>query len=197
MMEAGYKKIFWGFLITIFNINLGTINILPDFVGYYIMGSGTYKIYEQYENGNFKTANIIANILMSYSLVYGIVEYAIKNNIIGAGLDEHLAYTIISFILTTLMNSVVLIMTFKIISGTIDLYLFREMNDEAVILIDKQRKYTILSIIGLLLTTIVPNISNEYFILAMAVYLIIIYLYYAVIVSNIRKTVTWDSGDVS
>ena len=55
MMEAGYKKIFWGFLITIFNINLGTINILPDFVGYYIMGSGTYKIYEQYENGNFKT----------------------------------------------------------------------------------------------------------------------------------------------
>lgn len=28
-MEAGYKKIFWGFLITIFNINLGPINILP------------------------------------------------------------------------------------------------------------------------------------------------------------------------
>ena len=58
-------------------------------------------------------------------------------------------------------------------------------------------KYTILSIIGLLLTTIVPNISNEYFILAMAVYIITIYLYFAVIVSNIRKTVTWDSGDVS
>ena len=134
---------------------------------------------------------------MSYSLIIGIVEYSIINNIIGGGLYEHPAYIIINFILTTLVNAVILVMTFKIISGTIDLYLNREMNDEVVALIDKQRKYTILSIIGLLLTTIVPNISNEYFILAMAVYIITIYLYFAVIVSNIRKTVTWDSGDVS
>ena len=197
MMEAGYKKIFWGFLITIFNINLGPINILPDFIGYYIMGFGISKIYEEYQDQNLKSANTLANILMSYSLIIGIVEYSIINNIIGGGLYEHPAYIIINFILTTLVNAVILVMIFKIISGTIDLYLNREMNDEVVALIDKQRRYTILSIIGLLLTTIVPNISNEYFILAMAVYIITIYLYFAVIVSNIRKTVTWDSGGVS
>lgn len=191
MMENGYKKIFLGFLITIFDINLGPINILPDFIGYYILGSGIYLIYEEFENTNFKTANTLANFLMAYSLIMGIVKYAISTNLIGTDLYEHPAYKIIYLVLSVFISSVILIMAYKIISGTIDLYFHRELNNEAFALIKKQRNYTILTIIGLLLISISLNISNEYFITVSAIYLIIVNLYFASIIRDIK----WDSRD--
>ena len=77
----------------------------------------------------------------------------------GLDLSSHL----IELGLSIFSSSLMLIMTFKIISGTIDLYLDREMNDEAFALINKQRNYTILSLVGILLTTLVPNIINVSF----------------------------------
>lgn len=185
-MEKGYKKIFWGFLITIFNINIGPVNLLPNFIGYYFIGSGLNLIYEEFENDNFKRANTISNFLMAYSLIMGIIYYAINDNIIGTGIYGRPAYTIINSILTTLIISVILIMTIKIISGTIDLYLHWGMNDEAIALINKQRKYLILSLIGILLTTLVPNIINEYLITGMAIYLLIINLYFVAIIRDVK-----------
>lgn len=184
-MERGCKKIFWGFLITIFDINLGHINILPDFIGYYIMGSGIYILYSEFQNDNFKTANILANVLMSYSLIMGIVEYATSTNVIGSGLYEHPVYIIIGFILSIVISSVILIMAFKIISGFIDLYSHREMEDEANILINKQKNYTVLTIIGLLLISVSLNISSEYFVTASIIYLLAVNLYFAAILRNI------------
>lgn len=196
MMEQGYKKIFWGFLITVFDINIGPINILPDFIGYYIIGSGIYIIYEKFENNNLKTANTKANFLMCYSLIIGIIKYAINSNILGGGLYEHFVYIIIEFILTIFISSVVLFMAFKIISGTIDLYLHMELKEEAILLQNKQKNYTVLTIIGLILITISLNISNEYFITAATIYLIIVNLYFAAIIKNIKWDSGWDSGDV-
>jgi hypothetical protein len=189
MMEQGYKKIFWGFLITIFDINFGHINILPDFIGYFIMGLGIFNVYEKFENNNLKTANILANILMCYSLIMGIVKYAAATNIIGPGSYEHPIYVIINLILTIVINSVILIMAFKIISGTVDLYLQREMEDKAVILINKQKNYTVLTIIGLLIISICFNFSNEYYITASAIYMVVVNLYFAAILRD-----SWDSG---
>ena len=187
MMEKGYKKVFWGFLITIFDINIGSINILPDFIGYFIMGSGIYTLYSEFKNDNFKIANTLANFLMGYSLIMGIVEYAISTNIIGSGLYEHPVYIIIGFILSIVISAVILIMAFKIISGFIDLYFHREMEDEANILINKQKKYTILTIIGLLLISVSLNSSNEYFFTASIIYLLAVNLYFAAILRAIFR----------
>ena len=186
-MERGCKKIFWGFLITVFDINLGHINILPDFIGYFIMGSGIYTLYSEFKNDNFKIANTLANFLMGYSLIMGIVEYAISTNIIGSGLYEHPVYIIIGFILSIVISAVILIMAFKIISGFIDLYFHREMEDEANILINKQKKYTILTIIGLLLISVSLNSSNEYFFTASIIYLLAVNLYFAAILRAIFR----------
>ena len=187
MMEKGCKKVFWGFLITIFDINLGSINILPDFIGYFIMGSGIYTLYSEFKNDNFKIANTLANFLMGYSLIMGFAEYAISTNVIGVGLYEHPAYIIIQFALSIVISAVVLIMAFKIISGFIDLYFHREMEDEANILINKQKKYMILTIIGLLLISVSLNSSNEYFVTASIIYLLAVNLYFASILLNIQK----------
>lgn len=40
MYETGYNKIFWGLIFTIVNINLGPIDILPNFIGYLLILSG-------------------------------------------------------------------------------------------------------------------------------------------------------------
>lgn len=48
-MEYGYKKIFWGFIFTFLDINLGTFDILPNFLGYYFIYLGCVKLAEEDE----------------------------------------------------------------------------------------------------------------------------------------------------
>ena len=117
----------------------------------------------------------------------GIVDYAILTNNIGSGLYEHPVYIIIGFILSIVISSVILIMAFKIISGFVDLYLHREMEDEVNILINKQKNYTVLTITGLLLISVSLNISNEYFITASTFFLIAVNLYFAAILRAIFR----------
>lgn len=188
-MEQGYEKIFWGFLIAIFDINLGSVNILPDFIGYFILGSGVYKVYEEFESKDLKTANSLANLLMCYSLIMSVLNYGFSNNLIGVGLNSHPTKQIIDLVLAIFVSSIILIMAFNIISGTIALYKERELNTEADDLEKTQRKYTVLYIIGLMLEAVNINSSNEYFIIATTVYLIIVSLYFAKIISNISKTI--------
>jgi len=53
MYAKGYKRLFWGILIISFNINLGFINKLPDFLGYIFIYSALgilssqHKLYEK------------------------------------------------------------------------------------------------------------------------------------------------------
>lgn len=189
MMEYGYKKIFWGFLITLFDFNLGPVNILPDFIGYFIIGSGIYKLYEEFESKNFKIANSLANFLMCYSLFMSVLDYGFSNHLIGTDLNSHPIKIIIDMVLSIFVSSLFLIMAFNIISGTIDLYLKTGQNIEACSLEKTQRNYTVLFIIGLIFETISLNISNEYFIFAAVLYSVTAILYFTKIVSSIRKTI--------
>lgn len=188
-MERGYEKIFWGLLISIFDINLGPINILPDFIGYFILGSGIYKLYEEFVCKEFKIANSLANFLMVYSLFMSVLNYGFSSNLIGTDLNSNPIKQIIDMGLAIFVSSIILIMAFNIISGTISLYKEREQNTEANDLVKTQRNYTVMYIIGLMLEGIFLNISNGYFGTAIALYLLIITLYFAKIVSNIRKTI--------
>lgn len=53
MYWKGYNRLFWGIIITIFHINIGYINIIPDFIGYILIYSGLnilalqHKVYEK------------------------------------------------------------------------------------------------------------------------------------------------------
>ena len=188
-MERGYEKIFWGILISLFDINLGPVNILPDFIGYFIIGSGIYKLYEGFENKDFKTADSLANFLVVYSLFMSVLNYGFSNNLIGTDLNSHPIKIVIDFGLSIFVSSLILIMAFNIISGSITLFLIREQNDEASDLEKTQRKYTVLFISGLILEGISFNISNEYFVFAWKIYMILVILYFAKIVSSIRKTI--------
>lgn len=189
-MERGYEKIFWGLLISIFDINLGPINILPDFIGYFILGSGIYKLYEEFVCKEFKIANSLANFLMVYSLFMSVLDYGFSSNLIGTDMNSNPIKQIIDMGLAIFVSSIILIMAFNIISGTISLYKERERITEANNLKKTQRNYTVFYIVGIMLECISLNISNKYIGAAVALYLIIITLYFAIIISNIRKNIS-------
>ncbi|MDG5789079.1 hypothetical protein QA612_16605 [Evansella sp. AB-P1] len=62
---TAYNYLFWGFIITFININIG-INLMPDFIGYIIIVIGLTKLvdYSTY----FSKGKLFAFILIFYSI---------------------------------------------------------------------------------------------------------------------------------
>lgn len=62
MYESGYNKLFWGMIFIIFNINIGPINLLPNFIGYVLIFSGLGILVNQ--NKYFAKGRMPAAILI-------------------------------------------------------------------------------------------------------------------------------------
>lgn len=70
MYTSDYNKLFWGMIFIIFNINLGSVNILPDFVGYILIYIGLSSLSSQhpiYNKG--KLPSIILAVLTIKTIV--------------------------------------------------------------------------------------------------------------------------------
>lgn len=176
----GYKKIFWGLIFVVFNINLGLINILPDFLGYFLISMGLSAIQNECEHSSFKLAGMIANILGIYNLITSVFTILnggyefFGNNVPGMGL-------------TLLVIAANLVMDFNILSGTISIFNNMEKTEEAEETYKIQRKYTYLSIVALFLMSIIFNISSEVIASVIIIYNLIIRIYYIVIIRRIKK----------
>lgn len=71
MYTSSYNKLFWAMLFITFDINLGSINILPNFIGYMLIYSALNQLQLQnkiYEKG--KTFSIILTILTIKDVIY-------------------------------------------------------------------------------------------------------------------------------
>lgn len=68
-MNKGYKKIFWGMLLSILHINLGYIRILPPFIAYLIIASGCKCLNEEIVVNSFQKAKIYCKIFAFLSVV--------------------------------------------------------------------------------------------------------------------------------
>lgn len=180
-MEDKYRKIFWGFIITIFNINLGPINILPDFLGYLFIGAGLGNILDEFENNNIKIAKKTANFLAFYS----IGTYIIFMIILGG---QYQYKGIVENGVSVLGSSIGLVMAFHIVSGTIDLYISRGYLDFVDSLRKSQRNYCMLYIIGLLLISVSINFFNNFLSIVSVACLFIAQIYFATIISRIKNT---------
>lgn len=99
MYESAYNKLFWGMMFIVFNINLGSINIMPNFIGYMLILSALNILAKQHrifdkgktpayilillsigdivniEGGDFFSGGLQINSLTSICLtVIGVVE---------------------------------------------------------------------------------------------------------------------------
>ncbi|MBO0566575.1 hypothetical protein EXQ36_19290 [Clostridium botulinum] len=74
-MENGYKKIFWGIFIIIFNVDLGIIKILPPFIGFIIILSGISSLYKESQIESFNKAKIFAIIISIIAIIGEIMRF--------------------------------------------------------------------------------------------------------------------------
>ncbi len=90
-MSTGYNRIFWGILLMLFHINLGTFQMVPDFVGYALIQTGINYLKKEMKSPNINRAYVVAYILFAVSAI----EFTI--NLIGGNFitPEILSLTIL------------------------------------------------------------------------------------------------------
>lgn len=71
-MYKNYNKIFWGLIVSMININLGPINLLPNFLGFIIILLALDNLFKETNNKKFKKAKYMSTLLMLISLVTAI-----------------------------------------------------------------------------------------------------------------------------
>lgn len=178
--------------MTIFNINIEPLNILPDFVGYFIICLGLVKIQKEYLSKSFKIAITLTNVLIFYSIVISIVKFTGVGDVIEINNGNYPYKRIIEIGLGLLESPINLLMIFYIFSGTIDMFIGFKLDTHANNIINYQKNYIILYIIGLILLSISINISSEKYYFATVFYILIINLNFATLISGIRKIVNKD-----
>ncbi len=73
--NTGCRYIFWGIFFLFFNINLGAIKILPDFVAILILAKGIGIIIQEYSNKYLKLSKTIAYVYAAVSVAVLSIEF--------------------------------------------------------------------------------------------------------------------------
>lgn len=97
----GFRKIFWGNILLLFDFRLQGFDILPDFIGYILITIGLSEILNM--NYKFQTARLMSIILIFISLfdIYVPQNSEQYNNNIILGLVITIIYLIFAFNLFT------------------------------------------------------------------------------------------------
>lgn len=69
---SGYKKIFWGYILSIINVSMGFLILFPSIIGWYIMIKGFGEIEEDLPSQNRTLINSGLCILFTFSFLEGI-----------------------------------------------------------------------------------------------------------------------------
>lgn len=109
-MDVGYRKIFWGFILTMIHINMEQINIFPPFIGFLVIYYGINHINKSSNQKEFALSSHICFVTIIYSVIMYILTIFWKD------------YTLTSlFILMAMAVSSILniLLIFYIFTGSI------------------------------------------------------------------------------
>lgn len=148
-MYNNFNKIIWGIIFVIININIGPIDILPNFIGYGLMISGLSKIYNETQNKEFLLTKILAVIFLIESLVSIFYHYNSIGNI-----------TINSMISNTVFQVLQLLLVFYMYSGIIELLKKYDDMDLVLIIRNARRNYAYITLLTMFLTTFAINMEQ-------------------------------------
>lgn len=112
-MFDGFRLIFLGLFFATFHINIGTLQILPAFVGWIIVFNGIRKIRAEFEHKAFHKASLYASGL----IIHSIISFAI-GFIYGKSLDNSIPIIMWNVIFGLLE----LLLDFKILEGAITFF---------------------------------------------------------------------------
>lgn len=139
-MGNGYNKIFWGFIFVTCHINLGSIQILPDFIGYLIIYAGMKSLAEEHKVKSLEQSTKYCSILAFMSFLILAITFAGSESIIN-----NMFFNIIWM---NVFGVVEIIMIYKLLEGTNEILKNNE-NSLYDDFINKINIYVILAAIGM------------------------------------------------
>ena len=108
-MSTGYNKIFWGFIFLTFHINLGSVELLPDFFNYIIIYYGIKELLEEYKLNSLKEASKGCSILIFMSFIKLLITFLIS--------QEGINNIYFNIIWMNVFNIAEMIMIYKLLIG--------------------------------------------------------------------------------
>ena len=147
-MRDGYKKIFWGMFFSTFHINLGSIEILPNFIGLLIICSGIKEILKEYKYESFEQA-------LKYISIHAVISFiAFVSPFIGLAtlFENNIGLSIIWF---NIGNILEMFGIAKLLEGSAEILSERLIcNDESMEYRSKIDKYILIYSIIIVLSNI-------------------------------------------
>ncbi|MBO0528464.1 hypothetical protein EXQ30_14185 [Clostridium botulinum] len=179
-MENGYKKIFWGIFIIIFNVDLGIIKILPPFIGFIIILSGISSLYKESQIESFNKAKIFAIIISIIAIIGEIMRF------FSIELSSFFIFNGVCIVFSKIIE---LLMFYKLFDSSIEYLNDNNQCDLACENIKKLRFYIIASVINIIFLnlTLISNIKILNIIVL--VMLIILRTYLMVLISSFKNVV--------
>lgn len=177
-MYEGYNRIFWGVFITLFNINLGPINILPNFAGYLLMVSGLNILYKESSLPIFQRVGSLGGIVALLSFIGGII------NFFSQSLVDYFFIKIIWMIGFVILE---LVFLFKIVEAYIKHLEQNNYNNEKEEYIKKLRYYIIFNILYILLMEINLIINMDVYPIFLGIMGMILQIYLMHMVYGLRN----------
>lgn len=177
-MLEGYNQIFWGIFITTFNIKFGSIKILPAFVGILMISNGLKKLYEETKLESFHKAQNIGLLTASMSFIGGVADYFSNGPI---------SYDIPTSIWMVVYNVVELILFFKTLESSIEYLDSSNYPDLANEYLEKQRNYTIFSIVNISLLSFTLLYNFKVLMFCVPLIGVILRIYMMVLINRLKK----------
>ncbi len=163
-MENQYNKLFFGIIITSVLINFGFEGSILRSVGYIIVSSAIFNLYEITQNECFKKAKLISSFF--------VIIYILRLTMLTEGID---IFKIIIYedITTNIIVTLDFILFYLVFAGTIQIIESRNLNSIFIMMSKRLRFYIVFSII----TIIIFNLSSVFVQIAFVLEPLIMYFF--------------------
>lgn len=177
-MVNGYRLIFWGIFFISFHFNLGSLQILPNFIGWAMVAGGITKLGETHKSGSFKKASVLSAIAVFYSVVSLMIETA------GRYTMDSSSYAVIWVLFIGVLE---LLTEYYLIGGSAECFYDRNDADMAGNLLGRFRSYLILDITNLILVCISYTLYLKTLVTFCAILGMILRIWFLIMINGLKK----------
>jgi len=178
-MVQGYRRIFWGIFFMTFHFDIGSIQILPVFVGILIIYSGIKYIGEEFECGHLLKAARFSLLAALASFIGGLMDLGLLNVSEGS--------LVFVFWLAVISMSEILLF-YYLLCGSVELLVHYQFSEMAQSYVKKTRGYLIVFALFTVFEVICFTFYFEAAFTAIAVLGILIRIWLLVIMNALKNT---------
>ncbi len=176
-MFSGYRLIFWGIFFISFHINLGNLQLLPNFIGWAMIAGGVGRLRNRQPSESFHKASILAFIAVIYSVITFLTDFAGSQ---ALNFNPNLLFMMM------FISIVELLAEYFIIKGSAE-YLYNSGNIEfADDLAGRFRNYLIIDIL-LLIAVLISFTLYSPAITIFAIFGLLLRIWFLIIIHGLKK----------